>query len=312
MSVFGGATRLYLPNLTEETEDPYQHPLWLLQNGGESQFIKDIAARVLPFAFLGDSGPDDFPRFSIIRDFVARRALEKNPSSTERERAVDELGVLKIEFTEAIEERDSWQSLAQEEQVKRLAADAEIERLKEEISRLAAKAFALEHHLSEKADHSSVVAKADRPLEAYEDLEDWADEVLGYTVRIHHAALKDCKKNGHDNVLDRIESALIVIRDYLVPLKMHGGIDRRDLLHEKLGEIGMEDTPCFVDRDEAKRAPGYSVQYEGNAEVLFDHIKYGNGYDNANQIRIYYFWDSQRKRLVIGKMPSHLKNNLTS
>jgi len=31
MSVFNGAVRLYLPNLTEDNEDPYQHPLWLLQ-----------------------------------------------------------------------------------------------------------------------------------------------------------------------------------------------------------------------------------------------------------------------------------------
>jgi hypothetical protein len=80
----------------------------------------------------------------------------------------------------------------------------------------------------------------------------------------------------------------------------------------KLTELGMEDTPCFVDRDEEKKAAGYSVPYENQTRVLFDHIKYGNGYDNANQIPIYYFWDEDKKRFVIGKMPTHLRNNLTT
>lgn len=113
-------------------------------------------------------------------------------------------------------------------------------------------------------------------------------------------------------MLERMSAALIVIRDYVVPFRIHGGLERRALAREKLGELGMEDTPCFAVRDEAKRTPGYSVQYEGETWVLFDHIKYGNGYDNANQIRIYYFWDESRRRFVIGKMPSHLRNNLTS
>jgi hypothetical protein len=58
---------------------------------------------------------------------------------------------------------------------------------------------------------------------------------------------------------------------------------------------------------------GYSVPYgNDDTRVLYDHFKYGNGYDNANQFRMYYFWDVERKRLVIGKMPSHLRNNLTN
>jgi hypothetical protein len=137
-------------------------------------------------------------------------------------------------------------------------------------------------------------------------------EALGDHIYIHEAALKDCRKNGHDNMLSRIEKVLLVIRDFIVPFKLKGGLDLRDEAIRRLAEIGMVDKPCFVDRDEAKRAPGYSVRYEGAPQILFDHIKFGNGYDNANQIRIYYFWDAQRKRFVIGKMPSHLRNNLTT
>jgi hypothetical protein len=256
MSVFNGAVRLNLPGLSEETEDPYQHPLWLFEEGGTDRFIQSIATRVLPFAFLRNNGPDSFPRFSVLRDFAARDALARRVSSTELDRIRSEIEVLKIEFDEAAEERNAWQSLAHEEQGKRLGADAEIERLKAENARLEAKAIALQHRLESRPDPAIKELKVERQLISYADLEDWAEEVLGEHVYIHQAALKDCKKNGHDNMLARVASALRVIRDYVVPFKMHGGLDRRALAREKLGELGMEDTPCFADRDEAKYAPG--------------------------------------------------------
>ncbi|MBN9555767.1 MAG: hypothetical protein J0H61_14035, partial [Alphaproteobacteria bacterium] len=113
-------------------------------------------------------------------------------------------------------------------------------------------------------------------------------------------------------MLDRIQRALLVIRDFVVPSRICGGLERVNLAREKLAELGMVDTACFVNRDEAKRTAGYTISYEGRVVVLSDHIKYGNGYDNANQIRIYYAWDEVRQRFVIGKMPSHLRNNLTN
>lgn len=318
MSVFNGAVRLYLPGLSEEVEDPYQHPLWLSPNE-DSRFVQAMAGRVLPFAFLREQGPSDFPKYSVVREFLARNAFTHRRASSQVEQARDEVEVLKIELSEMTEERESWQSLAQEEQNKRLSAEAEIERLKAEqqrskaeISRLAAKAATLQHRIEEKSTALVAEDKADRPLISYDELEDWAEEVLGESIYIHPAAAKDCRKNGHGSMLSKIAAALVVIRDNLVPFKVHGGLERRNLAREKLLELGFEDTPCFANRDEAERTVGYSVRYEGKIEYLYDHLKFGNGYNNANQIRIYYFWDEARKRFVVGKMPSHLRNNLTT
>jgi hypothetical protein len=312
MSVFNGAARLYLPGLTEASEDQYQHPLWLFQSGGDEKFIKNMAARVLPLAFLQSSRELEFPRIAILRDAAARHAAAQRPVANQHERLKADLAIRNLEYTEALEERDSWQSLALEEQARRLASDAELESFKQANARIEAKARALEYQLAARAVTSNEQLKEDRPLKSYDDLEDWAEEVLGEHVYIHQAALKDCRKNGHNNMLQRISDALIVIRDYVVPARMNVGLDRRELAREKLAELGMEDTPCFVDRDEARRTTGYSVLYGGESQILYDHIKYGNGYDNANQIRIYYFWDGEAKRFVIGKMPTHLRNNLTT
>lgn len=312
MSTFSGAVRLYLPSLTEEQEDPYRHPLWFYREATGDDLVPALAGRVLPSAFLRSEASSEFPRFSFVRELALRRSVPTVHTQHDAVALRQENISLAAQLEQANEERDGWYGLAQEEERKRLDADAEIERLKAEIVRLTAKAQALEHQFRDRAGSDEPTVPANRQLESYDDLEDWAEEVLGDHALIHQAALKDCKKNGHTNMLSRIADVLLVVRDYWIPAKLNGGNDRWQTARAKLTELGVEDSACFVDREEAKRTAGYSVQYEGESRVLYDHLKYGNGYDNANQIRIYYFWDEDRRRFVVGKMPSHLRNNLTS
>ncbi len=293
-STFSGAVRLYQPGLTEEADSPFEHPLWLYKGASDPGLIKTIAARVLPAPFLQIEDEDQFLRFALVRKFAAQHApVSKSPNLEASLRAENEM--LKAACDEFVEERDTFESLAHEEQAKRLFVDAEIERLQEEIRKLRSKSETLEYRLQQQVVASDESTALYAPLASYEDLDDWAQETLGDHIYIHSAALKDCRKNGHAAMLQRITDALVVVRDYLIPAKREGGIERREALRKKLRELGMEDSQCFVDRDEAKRTPGYTVNYEGTSWVMYDHIKYGTGYDNANQIRIYYFWDAERK-----------------
>lgn len=304
MSVFNGATRIYMPGLAEDNEDPYRHPLWLPNNVREDQLRRELVRRVLPFDFLRPNAAAEFPRFSVVRDLALTKAADRGSAGVSDK--------LRMQVQELEEDRDTWQGLAISEQERTRALDAEIERLKVDLSRLDSKNSALEYALRSRAPEEHEKSREDRTLDTYEDLEDWAEEVLGTGIYIHPAAIKDCRKNGHNGTLARIEATLKVIRDYVVPTRTNNSQENTNIAAEKLGELGVEDAPCFVNREEAKRTSGYSVPYEGDTRVLYDHFKYGNGYDNANQFRIYYFWDAERRRLVIGKMPSHLRNNLTT
>lgn len=310
MSVFNGAIRIYNPGLTEEAEDPFDHPLWIGQSRSAKNLQRQIADRVLKTAFLNETPERPFHRYARVRDLATRRVLEQKIGD-ESDQLKAEVALLKEQSTEYAEERDTWQSLAQSEQDRRVEAEREVERLKLEISRLESKTKALEFGYDKNQGEGSR-APPDRKLESYEDLEDWAEDVLRDAVIIHQAALKDCRKNGHPNMLDRIEKSLLIMRDYMTPARRENDTELRAEADRKLGELGMRDSGCFVNRDEARKNPSYSVPYEGNTHILYDHLKYGKGYDNANQIRIYYFWDDERKRHVVGKMPSHLRNNLTS
>jgi hypothetical protein len=313
MSVFNGATRLYMPGLTEENEDPHQHPLWMHPTGDATSFVNLLAGRVLPAAFLREGIDQPFHRYSTVRDIVARQQLTHSARADASSQQSLGLELLELEKAEVSEDRDFWQALALEEEDRRRDAENELERLKEEVARLTAKAASLKFRLSEQSDAcDSVEPEPDSPLESYDGLEEWAEKTLRDKVYIHQAALKDCRKNGHAKMLGRIESALLIMRDYLAPARETNDRALAEAGRQKLTEHGMEDSACFVDREEAKRTPQYSVQYEGSSRVLYEHIKYGNGYDNSNQIRIYYFWDENNSRIVVGKMPSHLRNNMTN
>lgn len=309
MSVFRGAARLYQPGLSEANEDPFAHPLWLPHHYDHGSVGRQIASRVLPAAFL-DRSEHAFPRYAEVRDAASRLEARARRAPTSAPPA-DLLAISELRATELGEERDTWMSLAEEQQGRRLAAENEVERLKAEVARLEAKANMLEFNLGQRSEPEAE-RSVDRQLQSYEDLEDWSEEVLGDAVYIHSAALKDCRKNGHPAMLARIEAALLIMRDYMTPFRRAGDTSMRDSARTKLAELGFEDTACFADRDEAYRRPQYSVSHGGETRVLYDHLKYGNGYNNANQVRIYYFWDDNKRQHVVGKMPSHLRNNLTN
>jgi len=307
MSAFNGAVRLYEPGLTEATEDPFAHPLWLKNAKPPGTLIRQITSRVLQAAFL-DRSEFSFPRYSTVRD--ASRREEKDSSHDAPSPQVELEQALNL-VNEYAEERDEWHSLALEEQDRRLEAEREVERLKAENIRLENK-HRFSKYLSEGEKEEDHALAPPRRLESYEDLEDWAEEVLQDAVYIHQSALKDCKKNGNKNMLELIEKSLLIMKDYMTPARIKNDSQLKLEVKNKLAEIGVEDSACFVDRDEAKRRPQYSINYDGDTRVLFDHLKHGNGYNNAYQFRIYYFWDERNKRHVVGKMPSHLPNNRTN
>jgi hypothetical protein len=101
MSVFNGAVRLYLPGLSDETEDPYQHPLWLLQENAGQEFIQSIASRVLPFAFLRTHAREDF------RQHNDRRSLERIISFRCRESITQDVDVFDEQALLPLQEIDS-------------------------------------------------------------------------------------------------------------------------------------------------------------------------------------------------------------
>jgi hypothetical protein len=95
-------------------------------------------------------------------------------------------------------------------------------------------------------------------------------------------------------------------------MKRQPGQARYDAYSRQLQELGLEDQPCFSQNGAIERFPEYSVTYESKKYWCNDHIKYGSGYDPKRMFRIYYYWHAADEILLIGHMPTHLDNKLTS
>lgn len=321
MSTFNCGVRIYMPGLVEEDDDHYQHPLWLPSPSGSSpRLIDQLAERILPLGFQDNEGETRFWHMAQLRKAAyATVALVKTGSKTQQLQA--QIESLRAEVESLRDELEIAEGLERLASTQEKNAQHEVQRLKDEISNLKNENYKLRNIYKYQGD-LEIIEKKDRKLLSYEDLEEWADEVLGDHIYIHNKALKDCKKNGHPDMLGRIADTLIAIRDWWIPFKLVSGLEKKEAklgsgLEKKeaaikaLASLGVEDEPCFTRREKAAERPDYSVRDGNITRVLYDHFKYGNSRQNSEQFRIYYSWDEDGKRLIIGKMPSHLPNDLT-
>lgn len=308
MSTFNGGVRIYMPGVVEDEEDPFQHPLWLVPLSGENpKLINQLAERILPLGFKDHDGDARFWHISQLRKTASAITVQR-PEGDETQRLNSQLTTLQEEVVELREKLEIAEGLERIAASNEKAAQQDAQRMQEEVSRLKAEIFRLKNNGTSGGDAAAGPTQ-DRSLKNYDDLEDWADEVLGPHIFIHGKALKDCKRNGHADMLKRLEDTLIAIRDYWIPHKLEGGLDKKEASDKALAALGVADEGCFNRRDKARERPDYSVR-DGQVDwVLYDHFKYGNSRRNSEQFRIYYAWDDETKRLIIGKMPSHLPND---
>ncbi len=310
MSTFNGGVRIYMPGLVEEEEDPYQHPLWLIPASGKNpNLINQLAERILPLGFQDNEGETRFWHIGQLRKASSANAAQAaTGSETEQLRA--QVAALQDVIDDLQEQLEIAAGLERIASSAEKAAQQDVQRMQGEISLLKSENY----RLRSLSDNSYVVdqtANVDRVLESYDDLEDWAEQVLGPQICIHSKALKDCRKNGHPDMLGRIADTLIAIRDYWIPFRLEGGLDKKEAAEKALAALGVDDEACFTRREKAAERPDYSIQDGTIRRVLHDHFKYGNSRHNSEQFRIYYSWDDENRRLIIGKMPSHLPNDMS-
>jgi hypothetical protein len=276
-------------------------------SGENSYLIDQLAERILPLGFQDNDGETRFWHISQLRKAASTAAAQK-VVGTEADELKFQFAALQDEVADLREQLDLAAGLERIASTNEKAAQQDAQRMQDENARLRTEIFRLRQG-SGYGDNGVEEEPQNRPLESYDDLEDWAEEVLGPHIHIHSKALKDCKRNGHPAMLERMASTLIAIRDYWIPSRLEGGLDKKEAAEKALAALGVDDEGCFNRREKASEKPEYSVRDGTFTRVLYDHFKYGNSRQNSEQFRIYYAWDDEGRRLIIGKMPSHLPND---
>lgn len=60
-----------------------------------------------------------------------------------------------------------------------------------------------------------------------------------------------------------------------------------------------------------EQGDAYFVSWNGRRRFLEFHLGKGGGRDERYCLRIYYFWDDESSRVVVGSLPAHLSNSLS-
>jgi len=306
LSVFDGAVRMYRPGLLLDQADPYDHPLWLARTGVPTGDATAVIARVLTSGIA--KGTTDYPRFETVRQRVAELSLYARRSDTsdvEMARLFEQENLsLRDELERLRDEQNQWLSDAEGE---RGSAEQQIAELRAEVRRHRA-----QNEMLREAMKDGAIQPVKEPLTDFSEFGTWATANIGPNVWISSKAVKAAERNGQYRNPAKVGEALQALDDLYVPMRRHPDPELHRRWQERITELGLTLAPCFTRDGDLQRFPEYSVQYRGERRWCDLHLKHGGGTDPKAMFRIYVHWDEADGVLLVGHLPSHLDNNMTT
>ena len=329
-SAYNGAVRTYQPGLNFAIDSPFSHPLVVPERivfwrhrglEGELAFAAFLAdkAREQAASKYVDWTPCQFyadarlHRASRVRERIMKEAelqfrREGSAELTARVTALEkahreELAALQAKKEEALGEAAEYEQLAS--QYQRAADQAARENFN-----LQALNDSLRAALSARAGSSTETTVA--IPDAFDDMAGWVEEQLTGRLVLHPRAIKGLKDAAyHDppTVFQALQMLAGPYRDMCLGVagakaKWEDGIKHLELRFggsiraERAGEHGDE----------------YFVLYPqgtGQRRFLEFHLRKGSTKDKRYCLGIYFFWDEETQRVVVGWLPSHLDTRAT-
>ena len=303
-SVFNQAVRTYRPGFDPDTEAPFAHPLGLADrirnwNGGPDAYRRFISSEVLRRTVEGPDALKRLPSFAEAKRTAAelrRRNAQQSGSSNDELLALaeDEITQLKSDLASQGQESGELLKVAEAE---REAAEAEVQRLQGTLYHLQQRLQSLE---AAGGDPTDVPIPND-----LDELEQWAATHLAGTVELHNRALRGAKDSEYEDV-PVIYQALLLLRDYYVPMRRQGGAELRQAFDQRCQELGMEEQQSFAGNRAGEQGDTYFIRMGHRRVELDRHLKKGNSREPRYCFRLYFFWDDTTSQVVVGWLPSHL------
>ncbi len=188
----------------------------------------------------------------------------------------------------------------------RVLAEAERDRLESNIEFQRYRIQRLENRFR---PHTRTASDVEIPL-TLDNFADWCIRYLSGSVEMHNRAFQGVKRSElGDTAL--IYKALLVLRDYYVPKKREGGLDRLRAFQQACAALGITEGPTFSGSRSGEEGDTYFVRFAGRQVELDRHLKKGTSRDPRLCLRIYFFWDDEGKQVLVGWLPSHLATRIT-
>jgi hypothetical protein len=142
------------------------------------------------------------------------------------------------------------------------------------------------------------------------ELDAWGESYLGNGVVLLPRALTSAKKSEFEDI-PFVYRALLMIRNNYVPMRRSGDAGEKAKWEQAMSELGLILAPTFAGDRAGEHGETYIVSWEGHKRALDMHFKTGSARDHRYCFRLYFFWDQDCKRVVVGSLPGHLATRTT-
>lgn len=307
--ILEGAIRTYNPQFNDNIDEPKRHPFTSVNRIMASSCIMDdgkelTAGEAYGYIFarkiINNSLRERIDWKSIGYKFYyfANRELLKD-----KEKGTNDLEELVNLYEIQVEEYDN---LIKNQENELLTAWQESENLKKQLEdekktvfQLSRRIEVLKEQLLRKGEEEDI------PIpKTYEEMESWINRYYSEKIVLHGRAKRSIKEAVFEDV-ELVYRCLMLLGNEYISLR-EGKISQ-DIFDQKCSDLGIEVTGAIANSRAGELGDTYFVDYHGRKEKLEKHIKNKKvSRDPKAVLRIYFFWDDEEGKVVIGSLPQHL------
>ena len=324
-SVYGHAVRLYRPGFNAEA-DPYLHPVWPLKtNQLPKWLVNDLFEEACATSTAAEDLDERVPPFQAIRQHLATERVRSSEArlATLREQTTHAAASKDEQISQLQAIREELESALAAHQAKATEFDAQMAELREELqatrrerddAREELRRNRYQFHAQWNENEAQEAGATDESYypDTWDELEEWVDVYGDNKLVLLPSATKAACESPFKNI-PLAYKALDYLARYYVPMRARDTEDTApyQASQQALAELGLELSGVGTALDDHRYKQDYRRQYEGRDIWLDQHLKAGAGFDPAAIFRLYFWYDTDAAKVVVGHLPTHLTNRTT-
>lgn len=329
LGVFNGAVRTYLPGFGQP-DDSQVHAVYLpsriltwrgVDGEGRGAFQDFLVEQLHRFSVRTPARLEQMPSFLQLRRKKAERELNAHRSRETHAAGAGQSAVptnfvaIQSKLQEAeleidllkLEKRDAEQKAADAE----LLFDAQSEDLRAvKNERDALKAINASIFDGLRRARANTSQTEHRPT-SYEEVADWVDQTLSHRLVLLPRARRALGDAVYEDV-SLVVSCLELLAGEYWGLRTSSPEERDAAAiayQARLSFLEVDEAPSSSAQMRGRFEEQYSVDYpirHRSRQQLDRHLRCGNSREARFCLRIYYLWDDEQQKVVVGHLPSHL------
>lgn len=323
-SVYGSAVRLYRPGFTPQS-DQYQHQVWPLKGPVLPKWLAtDIFEEACAISLEAEDLDERAPSFQKVRSHLAQLRIatserrlaslreESESLASSKDEQISKLQSIRLELESTLAEyKNSARDLG--EQAEQLRLELQATRRERDDANEEARQLRYQLNNQWEEEHQEADASDDSYYpDNWEELEDWVEIYGDGKLVLHPKAAKAARESPFKDIPLAYKAMEYLVQCY-IPMRTRTADDSEayERSQQALAELGLEESDVGTAKDIKRYKHEYRRQYDGREVTLDRHLKSGVGFGGDFQFRLYFYYDDQAEKVLVGHMPTHLTNRLS-